>query len=376
MTGDSENLIIMADSAARATRPGGERHSDPEPTPPSWSTLDDLSLLHVRIRDLGLSIVGSPVEPRVKRLYHELEARGLALRPRIYLGDEWFSPEGVVAIAVPFYLAHPRLAALERSMMLEVEGADEEYCMKLLRHEAGHCFDHAYRASRQKEWRKLFGEPGEDYSPESYRPRRYSRSFVRNLNAFYAQAHPDEDFAETFAVWLNPAVDWLKEYAAWPVALRKLEYVDRIARRLGARPHARTAGRMPYDAGRLATTLARHYARRKREQEADFPDFYDKDLKAIFSGDPALPKREHAASRFMARYRKALAEQLRHWTGEPKYAIHDVIRRLMKRSDEIGLRVGRGDTDTLMALSAYLGALFTHYRFTGELRRRDRESAS
>ena len=39
-----------------------------------------------------------------------------------YLSDEWFTPDGATAIAIPFYLAHPRLAKLEEAQMLEIEG--------------------------------------------------------------------------------------------------------------------------------------------------------------------------------------------------------------------------------------------------------------
>ena len=159
----------------------------------------------MRIRDLAVRVEGSPLEARVAKLYGELEARGLPIRPPCYLGDEWFSPEGEPTIAIPFYLAHPRLEQLELRQMMEVEGGTAESCAQLLRHECGHAVDHAYRFSSRRSWRAVFGSPNVDYEPERYRPRPYSRSFVRHLPNWYAQAHPDEDFAETFAVWLVDA---------------------------------------------------------------------------------------------------------------------------------------------------------------------------
>ena len=132
----------------------------------------------------------------------ELEARGLPVRPDCYLGDEWFSPEGSPVIAIPFYLAHPRLKQLELHQMLEVEGGTYEWCMQILRHECGHAYDHAYQFSSTDAWVEVFGDRDVEYQPETYRPRPYSKSFVRHLPNWYAQAHPDEDFAETFAVWL------------------------------------------------------------------------------------------------------------------------------------------------------------------------------
>jgi len=152
---------------------------------------------------LHLRIEGSELEARVQQLYAELTARGVALRPDCYLGDEWFSPEGVPAIAIPFSLAHPRLKSLELRQMMEVEGGTPEWCMMLLRHECGHAMDHAWQFSRRTEWQQVFGGPESTYAPETYTPRAYSRGFVQHLPNWYAQAHPDEDFAETFAVWLS-----------------------------------------------------------------------------------------------------------------------------------------------------------------------------
>ena len=180
---------------------------------PSWVALKDEELLNVRICDLGVRIEGSELEKRVREFQEELAARGVTFRPECYLGDEWFSPEGVPAIAIPFYLAHPRLKSLEMHQMLEVEGGTAESCQMLLRHECGHAIDHAYRFSSRKDWRGIFGSPDAEYTPETYKPHPYSRGFVRHLPNWYAQSHPDEDFAETFAVWLGATPDdWRQRY--------------------------------------------------------------------------------------------------------------------------------------------------------------------
>ena len=244
---------------------------------PQWATLGDDELLKLRIRDLGVRIEGSELESRVERLYSELEARGLRLRPPCYLGDEWFSPDGVPAIAVPFYLAHPRLKQLELRQMMEVEGGTPDWCAQLLRHECGHAFDHAYRFSSRRRWRRVFGSPDVDYEPERYRPRPYSRSFVLHLPNWYAQAHPDEDFAETFAVWLaTPEQEWRARYRTWK-ALEKLEFVDQLMNEACSRPPRVRAGKRRSDAARLSSTLARYYATRRRLSAQDHPDFYDGD---------------------------------------------------------------------------------------------------
>ncbi len=159
-------------------------------------------------------------------MYAELDAKGLVFHPECYLADEWLTPEGEVAIGIPFYLAHPALIKLERRMMLEAEGEGKLWCMQLLRHEAGHAFSYAYNLHKKREWQKVFGSPKEEYG-NTYKFKPYSKSYVRHLDGFYAQYHPDEDFVETFAVWLTPDSDWQEKYQGWK-ALDKLQFVDRL----------------------------------------------------------------------------------------------------------------------------------------------------
>ena len=188
------------------------------------SFLSDEELLDLRMCDLGLSISKTFIEERVEQLYLELAERGISFRPHCWLSDEWFSPDGVPGIAIPFYLAHPRLMRLERKQVLEVEGGTHEWCMKILRHEAGHAIDTAFRLRRRKSYRETFGRVSVPY-PNYYRPKPYSRNFVLHLDMWYAQSHPVEDFAETFAVWLRPRARWRAQYRDWP-ALKKLEFVS------------------------------------------------------------------------------------------------------------------------------------------------------
>jgi hypothetical protein len=200
---------------------------------PEWASWPDEKLLEARFCDLGITIEGTDLEARIARINAELDSRSLKFRPHYWLADEWFTPDDVPGIAIPFYLAHPRLAKLELAQMLEVEGGDEESCLQILRHEVGHAIDNAYRLRRRPTRRRLFGAPATPY-PEYYTPKPYSKSFVQHLDRWYAQSHPDEDFAETFAVWLDPQSMWSTRYAGWP-AQRKLEYMDRLMRELTRR---------------------------------------------------------------------------------------------------------------------------------------------
>jgi hypothetical protein len=337
------------------------------PAPPDWATLKDEELLRLRICQLPLSIEGSPLESRVAQLYAELSAKGIDFRPQCYLGDEWFSPDGVPAVAIPFYLAHPRLTELEERMILEVEGGDPVSCMKLLRHECGHAVDHAYRLADDERRQALFGS-AEEYDPDNYRPRPYSRSFVRHLEKFYAQAHPDEDFAETFAVWLTPDVDWRRRYATWK-ALAKIEYVDEVIRaEVATSPPRVTRGYLASAAANLQSTLERFYQRRRRLYAQQYPDFYDDDLRRIFSSAPSAPGAE-TASRFFRRRRKAILEAVSRWTGERKYTVAGLLSTFSARCTELKLHVAKDEALTDLELAAYLSNLVTNYLLTGKFKR-------
>lgn len=332
--------------------------------------LTDAEILKLRFKDLHLPLAGTEVEHYINQLYTELELKGLVFRPNVFFGDEWFSPEGMNAISVPFYLANTRLKNLEKSQMLEVEGGDPQWFMKLLRHEAGHCFDHCYKFSKRKKWHQVFGSPSLEYQPETYRPQPYSKGYVKHLDHWYAQAHPDEDFAESFAVWLDESRDWKKEYNKWPVALAKLEYIEKLAKESVKLKILSDKGRPPSAVSRLSSTLEKFYQKRRREQADEYPDFYDNDLKHIFNGDVALSKRDFSAGRFMNRHRKTIVTTVVWATSERKYTIDALVKRLIGRCDELELRLGKTELQTTMEVASFLTSLVKNYLFTGKFKRK------
>ncbi|HSV62937.1 MAG TPA: hypothetical protein VLH83_06290, partial [Chthoniobacterales bacterium] len=226
-----------------------------------WTSLSDGQLLECRISKLGLKLEGSGLESLVKQLYDELSAKGLVFQPPCHIGDEWFVPVGIPAIFIPFFLVHERLRALEKTMMLEVEGGTPESFMKLIRHEAAHAYSYGYYLPRKKKWQETFGKTSRDQTPDVYHPQPFSRSYVVNLDDWYAQSHPDEDFAETFAIWLTPETDWRKRYTGWK-ALQKLEYVDELMRSFTGKPplHMPEYRATEYDC--LNQKLKTYYARK------------------------------------------------------------------------------------------------------------------
>jgi hypothetical protein len=240
----------------------------------------------------------------------------------------------VPGVAVPFYLAHPRLIRLERRQMFEAEGATRASCLQLLRHEVGHAVHHAFQLHRRRRWQKLFGSSSKPY-PEVYKPNPASRRFVLHLDYWYAQAHPDEDFAETFAVWLTPGARWRRRYAGWP-ALRKLEYVDELMRELvGRRPPVRSRAR-PEHLPRLRRTLGEYYAEKRERFEVVESNVYDADLRRLFSStkDRGAP----SAAAFLRRARGRIRRQVARCTGRHEYAIDLVLREMTTRCRQLRLR--------------------------------------
>jgi len=322
-------------------------------TPEEWADWPDDRLLDLKMCQLGLTIEGSALAERIAELQQELEARGLiSFAPHCWLSDEWFTPDGVAGVAIAFYLAHPRLERLERTMMLDVEGGTPEWCMRILRHEAGHAIDNAYRLRLRRRRQQIFGPSYKAY-PEYYDPKPYSKSFVLHLDSWYAQSHPDEDFAETFAVWLYPQSDWRARYADWP-ALKKLEYMDALMRDIAGKPMQVQTRRKVDPLPSIRKTLRSHYERKRRHYGLVHPDFYDRDLRRLFSDRP-----EHAtnmkAARFIARVRKDVRRMVAGWTGEYQYTIDQVIEAMVKRANELNLRLtgpeDRAKSDFLVLLT-------------------------
>ena len=306
---------------------------------PIWAKWSDDKLLALRMSELDIAIGGSALQKRIGDLETELAERGMVFRPHFWLSDEWFTPDGVPGIAIPFYLAHPRLARLEREQMLEVEGGTPSWCMRILRHELGHAIDNAYMLRRRRRRQALFGSSSIDY-PEFYTPKPYSRSFVLHIDNWYAQSHPDEDFAETFAVWLNPRSDWRRRYQDWP-ALKKLEYIDELMKEIRSQPPLIEKRATVDPLHRLRRTLRQHYKRKAEHYALDYPDFYDRDLRRLFP-QPAEDTRTVPASRFINRIRKEVRRTVAAWTGVYQYTIDQVLEEMAERCDELQLRFTTG----------------------------------
>jgi len=333
--------------------------------PGDWTMLSDEKLLELRMCDLGLAIEGTELETRIAAITGELEARGVRFRPRYWLSDEWFTPDGVPGVAIPFYLAHPRLAKLELAQMLEVEGGDETSCLRILRHEVGHAIDNAFELRRRPTRRRLFGNPATPY-PEYYTPKPYSKSFVHHLDHWYAQSHPDEDFAETFAVWLDPQSKWGSQYVGWP-AQRKLEYMDRLMRQLARRRPAVTSKRLVDPLPRLRKTLGEHYRKKREHYGLDHPDFYDSDLRNLFS-DSSAYARNASAAKFVRKIRKEVRSTVASFTDSYQYTIDQLLEKIIGRCRDLNLHLMDSEESTKVDFMVFLTVQTMNYLHSGRHR--------
>lgn len=341
------------------------------PTPPpkpahppkyKWARYPEKKLLKMRLSDLDLRLDGTRLESYIAQVQAELIARNIRFRPHYWLSTEWFTPDDVPGIAISFFLAHPRLQKLEKKMMLEVEGGTPVWCLRILRHEVGHAIDNAFRFHDRPEWRKIFGRYSQKY-PTYYQPKPYSKRFVLHLENWYGQSHPAEDFAETFAVWLTPNSNWRRRYAGWP-AMKKLEYVDSLMAEIaGARPLVRSRRRVePLE--KIETTLEEYYHHKRATYGAHYPDFYDRDLRRLFSDAPQFAGNESAA-RFLRRVRTDLRRLVARWTDEHQYTIDQVIQQMIKRCEDLRLHLDRPETQARLEATVLLAVLTMNYLHAG-----------
>ena len=220
---------------------------------------------------------------------------------------------------------------------------------------------------RKPKWQRTFGKSSSEETPSFYRPRPYSRSFVVHLDDWYAQSHPDEDFAETFAVWMTPRSGWRRTYAGWP-ALKKLEYVDELMRSLAGQPPLPVPEYRVADHDCLNLKLKTYYARKRKEYEHSFPDFYDNDLRRLFAAGAEVEGRVKA-SVYLRRHRRALEGAVCEWTKENKYRVNALVRKLIERCGELDLYVGSDDPRQELQVSAYITTLVMNHLFTGKFKR-------
>jgi hypothetical protein len=324
------------------------------------------ALLARRIADLGLKVQGTRIERLVQELYGELDRAGIQLRPPVYLSDEWGCPEGTPIVGVPFYLADEKLTRLEEEMMEAVEAETDDEILRYLRHEVGHAFNYAYRLYETLEWQDLFGPYTRPYL-DDYTPQPFSHSYVRHLPGWYAQKHPDEDFAETFAVWLTPTSNWREVYKDWD-CFRKLKYVDNVVRQLGRTPPPVSSEGYDTAEEALRASVAEHY-QQVRSPLLEIQPYFDSALRDIFEGDRrsrAPESDSQPAAAFLSSHRRTLTTSIMYWTGLNDTAVKSLLRHVSERCRKLDLRIRVKPERALIDLSVMLTTLCMNRLYRGE----------
>ncbi|MCU1227343.1 MAG: hypothetical protein JWO97_227 [Acidobacteria bacterium] len=314
-------------------------------------------LLPVPIRELGLRLEQSPVAEYVHRLYDELEAAGLHhFRPLCYLSDEWGCPSEEPVIGIPFYLGDRRVSHIEDAVN-DIEDARE--IMMYLRHEAGHAFNYAYEFYRGDDWHELFGSFRRPYR-DDYPFVPFSRDYVRHIAGWYAQKHPDEDFAETFAVWLDPESNWRQRYSGWG-AMRKLLYMDRIARAVGDVEPKHATGETDVTVDEMEQTVEEFYREYHADESALIAGLaLDADLTDIF----VEPSRRVAgndyrdAAELLSEHRRDIVDKVNYWTGVRRTLVRALVVAIEQKLRDLGLAAPRERSRSAMVeLTVYVTAL-------------------
>ena len=330
------------------------------------SRFQESNLWSTPIRDLGLTIEGTRLEPILAEFDEELRKAGITrVRPRWYLSTEWGVPFETIAIAIPFYLARPDLTALHAEKVGHIEGFNRTDILRYLRHEMGHVVNYAYRLYDDEEWVKHFGSITQPYS-EEYSPEPFSRRYVRHLPGWYAQKHPDEDWAETFAVWMTPGLDWRAEYGAWPVTAAKLAYVSRAMAALRNTDPQVTSTDLDEDVGEIEYSLDQYYGR-DQTGAGDLPPGLDGALRAIFddltgTDGPSVVTTLKPAADLIRRLEPELMANVFRWTGHFPERTRVLLRYLAERATQLeqGYPAQREDSAIIALTTLVTGLAMNH----------------
>ena len=324
------------------------------------------NLFGAPIRDLGLKIAGTRLEPVIDEFRAELAQRALRVAPRFHLSTEWGVPFGTVVIGIPFYLAHPDLTALHGEQVGHIEGFNRTDILRYLRHEMGHVVNYAYKLYDREAWVKLFGSITQPYR-EEYRPQPFSRRFVRHLPGWYAQKHPDEDWSETFAVWMTPERDWRADYAQLPTALAKLDYCARTLAELGE--PVVTATELDEDVSGIHYSLAQYYETYSADSEAGAAGL-DGDLRAIFDDlkevDDGSAHETRPAAELIRRHERQLMANVFRWTGHFPEKTRSLVRHLAKRAEVLKQVYAReAEDEAVVAVTTLVTSLAMNFVHRG-----------
>ena len=336
-----------------------------------------LELLNTPINQLGLKIKGTVFEQAIPQVKDELRVAGVRrLDPVFYISTGYGCIAGSPIISLGFYDFHPLLKELNQ----ETRGwrySDAEI-YDLLRHEIGHAFCYSYKLYRTPEFRNLFQVEGNFFLtyPERddywYNP--WSRSYVNPNGDHYAQKHPDEDFAETFCVWLTPRSGWRRAYKGRPTALKKLRYADQVVKELGDQsPFVETKLNWMYERVEdLRLTVAEFMGAKTKYYAESATGYVDPDLRELFRPEPrhinrrAMFRDYMRADQFLREQKQSLLTRIAYWVGVDTTVVVDFIEKCMSRSKTMNLWLERAQYEKkLVEVVSYVTAVCSNYKNSG-----------
>jgi hypothetical protein len=338
-----------------------------------------LELLTTTLDCLDLPLEKSPIlYPALQTVKADMERMRLKkIKPFFYLSTGYGTIEGTTNICLGFYDYDERLRALNK----EFRGWGYTYdeVVATIRHEVGHAFAYAYKLYRLPEFREVFNVQGNYFRtyPMTDQYIRYvnpwSRDFVNPSGDHYAQKHPDDDFAETFMVWLTPRLNWRKKWRNYPGALRKLEYVDQVVRE--HRNQEPLIENVPYEYEGLADykmTLAQFWKGRPTYYRQHATGFVDPDVKYIFRQRPKLLNDKKLqrgyihADNFLRKNQRVIVNRVSQWVGVEPYVVNDLILKCRQRADELDLWLKQSEQEKkLVEFTTYISTRCAYYYVWG-----------
>ena len=313
-------------------------------------------LLKLKISDLPLNIKKSYVYPYILQVIEELKNHKINFKMNMWFADEWFVADDTVGMGVPFYMLDLKLIKMEKKHVGFVDGETKQECLNIIRHEIGHVLDNAFKIRQREDFKKIFGDAAKKY-PKSYDYKKYSKKFVRNIKDGYAQGHPVEDFAETFAVWLDPNSCWKSKYKLWP-AYKKLLYVDKLIKGFKNKKQV-VFKKESFDlAADSKITLKKYYSIKKRLYGQNGDDFWDSSLKKVFSGSKI---KSPTAYEFLTENRVEIINRLHCHENIRKYRLKKIYTQLRDRSKRLNLKVGSNTVATTKKMGYHFNGLIKVY---------------
>lgn len=310
------------------------------------STISEKELLRTRICDLEVTLNQTPIMRGINDLYFELNSNLINFIPKIWISTDWFSPDGVSGFAIPFYLIHPRLTELEFKNTGLVEGNTYKTLMQLLRHETGHAIDNAFHLRKSKRRQNLFGLSSTKY-PISYLPVAGNRNYVRHLEEFYAQAHPDEDWAETFAVWLDPKSNWKNKYQSWN-AIHKLNFINDQMRSLEGKVQVSNKLNEVDSISKDTRTISDYYKDKRKQLKLNrrsIVEKVDSDLLKFIVKNPTQTKRmitKSSKNKFISdKIVKEIIKKCKNIEFPLEYSHTDLLEENLKKLTQAYIKEGR-----------------------------------